>query len=248
MEEQKRKRQVVLDTETTGLSVVDEHRIIEIGCVELINRRITGETFHRYINPERGIDTGALNVHGITSNFLVDKPKFADISSDFIQFIIGAELIIHNAVFDVAFLDYELSKIDTKIKCINDACLVLDTLKLARHKNPGKKNNLDALCKRYKINHLNREFHGALLDSEILANVYLAMTGGQVNLFSTEEESTESNSVKIKQKSTILQRKDLLIITASDTDLIAHAKFLTQIQKISKDKCVWLDDDIDPCL
>ena len=239
MVDQKQKRQVVLDTETTGLSITDEHRIIEIGCVELINRRITGKTFHRYMNPERGIDTGASNVHGITSDFLVDKPKFVDIAADFIQFIIGAELIIHNAVFDVAFLDYELSKINTKIRCINDTCLVLDTLKLARHKHPGKKNNLDALRKRYKINHLDREFHGALLDSEILANVYLAMTGGQVSLSWTKEEFKQVNLRKIKRKSTILQRKGLLVITASDTELIAHVKFLKRIEKISKNKCVW---------
>ena len=239
MVDQKQKRQVVLDTETTGLSITDEHRIIEIGCVELINRRITGKTFHRYMNPERGIDTGASNVHGITSDFLVDKPKFVDIAADFIQFIIGAELIIHNAVFDVAFLDYELSKINTKIRCINDACLVLDTLKLARHKHPGKKNNLDALRKRYKINHLDREFHGALLDSEILANVYLAMTGGQVSLSWTKEEFKQVNLREIKRKSTILQRKGLLVITASDTELIAHVKFLKRIEKISKNKCVW---------
>ncbi|NQY51762.1 MAG: DNA polymerase III subunit epsilon [Piscirickettsiaceae bacterium] len=245
MIEQKQRRQVVLDTETTGLSIADKHRIIEIGCVELINRRITGAKFHRYVNPERRIDVGALNIHGITSNFLADKPKFVDIAADFIQFIIGAELIIHNAVFDVAFLDYELSKINTKIRCVNDACLVLDTLKLARHKHPGKKNNLDALRKRYKINHLHREFHGALLDSEILANVYLAMTGGQISLPLIEEDFAQVNSGESKQKSTILRRKDLLVIAANETELIAHEEFLNLIQKISKNKCAWRSNDID---
>lgn len=191
MTEQQIKRQVVLDTETTGLSTADDHRIIEIGCVEVINRRITGETFHQYINPEREIDAGALEVHGISSEFLADKPKFAEISDDFMRFIDGAELIIHNAAFDVGFLDHELAKINTESRRIIDVSAVLDTLKLARDKHPGQKNNLDALCKRYDIDNSNRELHGALLDSEILADVYLAMTGGQVSLSLAAEEPTK---------------------------------------------------------
>ncbi|MBE9533059.1 MAG: DNA polymerase III subunit epsilon, partial [Proteobacteria bacterium] len=159
MAEEQIKRQVVLDTETTGLSTADDHRIIEIGCVELINRRLTGETFHQYINPGRESDAGALEVHGITSEFLADKPKFADIAEDFMQFIDGAELIIHNAPFDLGFLNHELAKLKTKQQ-VQDVSTILDTLKFARDKHPGQKNNLDALCRRYDVNNSNRELHG----------------------------------------------------------------------------------------
>ena len=213
MAEQQTKRQVVLDTETTGLSTADDHRIIEIGCVELINRRLTGETFHQYINPERDIDAGAMEVHGITNEALVDKPKFAEIVDDFMRFVDGAELIIHNAAFDVGFLDHELSKIATETRSINTVCTILDTLKLARDKHPGQKNNLDALCRRYDVDNSNRELHGALLDSEILADVYLAMTGGQVSLsLAADAETTKSATESIATTNRAKKRKPLKVI------------------------------------
>jgi len=238
------KRQIVLDTETTGLSTTDDHRIIEIGCVEVINRRLTGQTFHQYINPHREIDAGALEVHGITQEFLADKPKFADVANDFMQFIDGAELIIHNAAFDVGFLDHELGKIKSEKRRIKDISTVLDTLKLARDKHPGQKNNLDALCRRYDINNSNRELHGALLDSEILADVYLAMTGGQVSLSLAAEASDSGNKksvdiASIKQK----DRGPLRIIKANEEELIAHEENLQLLDQKSGGGCVWKKSD-----
>ena len=175
-------RQIVLDTETTGLEVSQGHRIIEIGCVELVNRRVTGNHWHHYINPEREIDSGAYDVHGISSDFLQDKPRFAELARDFLDYIGGAELVIHNAPFDVGFIDYELGLLDPPAAPLQQNCTVLDTLQLARQKHPGQKNNLDALCKRYDIDNSQRSLHGALLDARILADVYLAMTGGQTSL------------------------------------------------------------------
>jgi DNA polymerase III subunit epsilon len=236
------KRQVVLDTETTGLSTSDDHRIIEIGCVEVINRRITGETFHQYINPEREIDAGALEVHGISSEFLADKPKFAEISQDFMRFIDGAELVIHNAAFDVGFLDHELAKINTEPRRIKDVSSVLDTLKLARDKHPGQKNNLNALCKRYDIDNSNRELHGALLDSEILADVYLAMTGGQVSLSLAAEEPIAKTSKQSDVNSNTQQRGRLRVINANETELSAHDDNLQRLDKASNGQCIWLAD------
>lgn len=182
-------RQVVLDTETTGLETSANHRIIEIGCVEVIDRKVTDNYWHFYINPDREIDAGAFSVHGISTEFLQDKPHFADIAEDFLSFVEGAELVIHNAPFDMGFLNYEFAKLDKPIK-LEDYCSVLDTLVLARQKHPGQKNNLDALCKRYDIDNSSRTLHGALLDSEILAEVYLMMTGGQKALL-LDEEATE---------------------------------------------------------
>jgi DNA polymerase-3 subunit epsilon len=175
-------RQVVLDTETTGLETSQGHRIIEIGCVELIDRRITDNHWHFYVNPEREIDAGAFAVHGISNDFLQDKPRFADVAQDFLEYIKGAELVIHNAAFDVGFLDHELTKLNEESSRINSICSVLDTLVMARQKHPGQKNNLDALCRRYFIDNSQRSLHGALLDARILADVYLAMTGGQTAL------------------------------------------------------------------
>ncbi|OUR73840.1 DNA polymerase III subunit epsilon [Methylophaga sp. 41_12_T18] len=241
MAEQQVKRQVVLDTETTGLSTADDHRIIEIGCVELINRRATGETFHQYINPQREIDAGAQEVHGITSEFLADKPKFADVAADFMQFIAGAELIIHNAAFDVGFLNHELAKLAGQAQRVGDVASILDTLKLARDKHPGQKNNLNALCRRYDIDNSNRELHGALLDSEILADVYLAMTGGQVSLTLTAEEpkqlksTANSDNVVVKK-----DRQPLRVIKANEAELNAHEENLQRLQKASNGECVWL--------
>ena len=241
MAEIQTKRQVVLDTETTGLSTADDHRIIEIGCVELINRRLTGETFHQYVNPEREIDAGAMEVHGITNEALADKPKFAEIVDDFMRFIDGAELIIHNAAFDVGFLDHELHKIETESRTLNTICTILDTLKLARDKHTGQKNNLDALCRRYEVDNSNRELHGALLDSEILADVYLAMTGGQTSLSLTAEVvSRDKTQAKKTGISRTKKREPLPVIKANDDELEAHNAHLQRLEKASDGQCVWL--------
>jgi len=184
-------RQIVLDTETTGLEVSQGHRIIEIGCVELLNRRVTGNHWHHYMNPQREIDAGAYQVHGISNDFLEDKPLFADLAADFCEYVKGAELIIHNAAFDIGFLNRELSLTELMLAPLEDSCGILDTLVLARQKHPGQKNNLDALCKRYDIDNNERSLHGALLDARILADVYLAMTGGQTSLGLDAEQETE---------------------------------------------------------
>ncbi len=175
-------RQIVLDTETTGLEVSLGHRVIEIGCIELVNRRVTGNHWHFYINPEREVDSGAFEVHGISNDFLEDKQRFAELAQDFVDYVRGAELVIHNAPFDVGFLNYEFSLLEQPVPPLEEYCGVLDTLLLARQKHPGQKNNLDALCKRYNIDNSHRSLHGALLDARILADVYLAMTGGQTSL------------------------------------------------------------------
>ena len=242
--QKKYKRQIVLDTETTGISTADDHRIIEIGCVEIINRRLTGETFHQYINPQREIDAGAMEVHGITNEFLQDKPLFADIAEDLLRFIDGAELIIHNAPFDVGFLNHELGKLSEDKPRIQAICGVLDTLKMARDKHPGQKNNLDALCKRYEVDNSNRELHGALLDAEILADVYLAMTGGQVSmtLAADEPESQQKIQSEDLPGQSLQQRKPLAVIRASDEELAAHDAMLAKLDKASGGQCVWLKE------
>ena len=234
------KRQVVLDTETTGLSTADDHRIIEIGCVEIINRRLTGRNFHQYINPEREIDAGAIEVHGITAEFLTDKPLFADVVDEFLAFVQGAELIIHNAPFDVGYLDHELSKIPDQQTTIATICSVLDTLKMARDRHPGQKNNLDALCKRYDVDNTNRQLHGALLDAEILADVYLAMTGGQVSLSLAAEQPAQTDRPVAENILTAGTQKKLKVLKASDDELAAHAAMLEKLQSASGGKCVWL--------
>ena len=175
-------RQIVLDTETTGLEVSLGHRIIEIGCIELVNRRVTGNHWHHYINPGREIDSGAFEVHGISTEFLQDKHRFAELAEEFRDYVAGAELVIHNAPFDIGFLNNELALLDPPLAALEENCSILDTLLLARQKHPGQKNSLDALCKRYGIDNSNRSLHGALLDARILADVYLAMTGGQTSL------------------------------------------------------------------
>src|SRR5271168_3508013 len=180
-------RQVVLDTETTGLEVEQQHRIIEIGCVELVNRRLTGRSFHRYLNPERDIDEGALEVHGLSREKLAKEPRFADIRAEFLDFVRDAELIIHNAAFDVAFLDAELARLADGAPALSAVCRVLDTLALARQMHPGQRNSLDALCKRYSVDNSRRDYHGALLDARLLAEVYLTMTGGQAALILSAE-------------------------------------------------------------
>nr|VFK55560.1 MAG: DNA polymerase-3 subunit epsilon [Candidatus Kentron sp. TUN]VFK56199.1 MAG: DNA polymerase-3 subunit epsilon [Candidatus Kentron sp. TUN]VFK62438.1 MAG: DNA polymerase-3 subunit epsilon [Candidatus Kentron sp. TUN] len=235
-------RQITLDTETTGLDTVQGHRIIEIGARELQNRRLTEQRFHHYLQPDREIDTGAQAVHGITTEFLQDKPRFADIAKDFIAFIEGAEVIIHNAPFDRGFIDYELSLLGPQWKRIEDYCTIVDTLVLARTRHPGQKNNLDALCRRYNVDNSQRDLHGALLDAEILANVYLAMTGGQTSLAleATPTISTNrTNPIATKRKQTVSFR----VIRADAEELAEHAKRLMAIDQASGGKCIWKQFD-----
>ena len=227
-------RQIALDTETTGINTADGHRVIEIGCVEIENRRITGREYHCYLNPEREIDEGAARVHGLTLDKLRDKPLFNDIAEEFLDFIGNSELVIHNAKFDVGFLDSELSIINHDIQSIEKHALVLDTLALARQMHPGKKNSLDALCNRYMIDRSMRQVHGALIDADLLAKVYLAMTGGQ-DTFDLEEVSKNDPSTQ-KMESTSNHLTQILR-EASKDELQAHEKFL---DKMSKDKaCLW---------
>ena len=224
-------RQIILDTETTGIGPEQGHRVIEIGCVELIDRKLTGKHYHVYINPQRLVDEGAFRVHGISSEFLQDKPLFADIVSEFLQFVGGAELIIHNAPFDVGFLNSELQHVKWKKK-LEDYCDIFDTLALAREKHPGQRNSLDALCKRYDVDNSNRQLHGALLDAEILAFVYLAMTGGQSSLFS-EAESTSSNLKTKTQEIHALNLINPIVLKASDEELTRHQEFVQFLAKKS---------------
>ncbi len=235
-------RQIVLDTETTGLEPKQGHRIIEIGCVELLDRKLTGNHYHQYIQPDREIDEGAIEVHGITREFLSDKPRFANIAEDFLTFIKGAELIIHNAPFDVGFIDHELSLINYG-QTTTDICSVLDTLVMAREMHPGQRNSLDALCKRYEIDNSQRQKHGALLDSEILADVYLTMTGGQVSLSLGSHEDQQQGSIGYEQVKLIdSNRPALRVINATVDELESHAKYLELINKASNNACVWSSD------
>jgi DNA polymerase-3 subunit epsilon len=237
-------RQIVLDTETTGLEPAAGHRIIEIGCVELIDRKLTGGRFHVYLNPERDIDAGAVAVHGLSREFLSDKPRFADVAPDLLGYLTGAELIIHNAPFDVGFLNHELRRWGNGFGVITDHCSVLDTLVLAKKKHPGQRNSLDALCKRYGVNNSHRDLHGALLDAEILAEVYLAMTGGQTLLvLEPEPEETGPETESQSPGFTLpLQRRDrprLKVIRCEGTELKAHASRLEVLDKASKGNCLW---------
>jgi DNA polymerase III subunit epsilon len=233
-------RQIVLDTETTGLEHQQGHRIIEIGCVELVNRRLTGKHYHQYINPDREIDQGAIEVHGLTNEFLADKPKFAAIVEEFWAFIRGAELVIHNASFDVGFINAEFAKLNKQP--VQKDCGILDTLALARQKHPGQKNSLDALCKRYGVDNSHRELHGALLDAEILADVYLLITGGQTALALSADSPTSGNSNSQTQgiKRLSPDRRPLKIIRANEQELVQHQQKLEAIEKISGGNCLWL--------
>ncbi|MGJ0429334.1 DNA polymerase III subunit epsilon [Methylobacter sp.] len=232
-------RQVVLDTETTGLNPQEGHRIIEIGCVELVNRRLTQNRFHVYINPDRIIDQGAIEVHGITNEFLEDKPRFEDIFEDFIAFIRGAELIIHNAPFDVGFINHEFSLLNNGTGSVADYSEVFDTLTYARKKHPGQRNSLDALCKRYGIDNSHRDLHGALLDAEILADVFLVMTGGQFSLL--DEDLAEQEKVGMSKVVSALSvdRPALKIIRCNEEELQAHQQRLEAIDKASGGACIW---------
>ncbi|CAM4307500.1 DNA polymerase III subunit epsilon [Pseudoalteromonas byunsanensis] len=225
------KRQIVLDTETTGIDPKAGHRIIEIGCVELVNRRLTGNNFHVYINPQREIEEEAIDVHGITNEFLRDKPLFHQVAQEFFDYIKGAQLVIHNAPFDVGFMDHEFAMLNQGFPATHDYCEVLDTLVMARNLHPGQKNNLDALCRRYDIDNSKRTLHGALLDSEILADVYLGMTGGQVKLnLATGNDSNEQNdSGGIRRLAA--DRPALKVVKATDEELQAHVARLQVVNK-----------------
>jgi DNA polymerase III subunit epsilon len=230
-------RQIVLDTETTGLEPEQGHRIIEIGCVELVDRRLTGNNFHQYLQPDREIDAAAIEVHGITNEFLADKPKFVDVIDDFVDYVRGAELIIHNAPFDVGFLDHELKLMHSPMT-VDALCAVTDTLVMAKKMHPGQRNSLDALCKRYDIDNSHRELHGALLDAEILADVYLRMTGGQTALSLDDTvvpgEGGDSSADRIQRLAT--GRAPLRVVYANEQELEAHARQLDEMGEA----CVWL--------
>lgn len=226
-------RQIVLDTETTGLEPALGHRIIEIAAVELVNRRLTGNHFHRYLNPEREIDEGAQQVHGLTLEFLADKPRFADIAEDFLAFIQGAELIIHNAAFDLGFLNHELALLG--LEPVESHCAgVVDTLRMAREMHPGQKNNLDALCKRYGVDNSNRTLHGALLDAELLADVYLALTRGQESLMIEQDATVQLPAMPLGGGN-----QPLVVLRASEEELAAHEALLSELDRESKGACVW---------
>jgi DNA polymerase-3 subunit epsilon len=224
-------RQIVLDTETTGLETSQDHRIIEIGCIELIDRRITDNHWHYYINPDREIDAGAYEVHGISNASLQDKPRFREIAVDFIDYIGGAELVIHNAPFDIGFLDHELSKLDDSSRTIGKFCTVLDTLVMARQKHPGQKNNLDALCRRYEIDNSQRSLHGALLDARILADVYLVMTGGQTALSLDESDASNDSVQQLAPHQPIDRKGPLPVWKGDDASQQAHREYLAFLQQ-----------------
>ena len=231
-------RQIVLDTETTGLEPRQGHRIIEIGCVELVNRRLTGNHYHQYLQPDREIDEGAIEVHGISNEFLADKPRFADVVTNFLDFVRGAELVIHNAPFDVGFINHELALLGEEHGRIEDHCGILDTLSLARQMHPGQKNNLDALCRRYDIDNAHRELHGALLDAEILADVYLMMTGGQTDLL-LDGQSEDGQATAGEIRRLAQERAPLRVIRANVDELAAHEARLAAIDKASGGQCLW---------
>jgi DNA polymerase-3 subunit epsilon len=235
-------RQVVLDTETTGLEVEQQHRVIEIGCVELLNRRLTGRRFHRYLNPERDIDEGAQAVHGLSREQLSKEPTFAQIHAEFLEFVQGAELVIHNAPFDVAFLDAEFGRLGMAAAAplkVTDLCRVLDTLALARQMHPGQRNSLDALCKRYSVDNSHREYHGALLDARILAEVYLAMTGGQATFTLSEESDTARSRARQAAPQRFSHGVRIVVVKASEEELAAHEHVLALLDKASLGNTVW---------
>ncbi|GAC1310815.1 MAG: DNA polymerase III subunit epsilon [Steroidobacteraceae bacterium] len=239
-------RQIVLDTETTGLEVEQQHRVIEIGCVELFNRRLTGRSFHRYLNPERTIDEGAQQVHGLSLERLLKEPKFVDVHADFLEFVRDAELIIHNAPFDVAFLNAELARLSHGSK-ITELCRILDTLALARQLHPGQRNSLDALCKRYSVDNSHRDYHGALLDARILAEVYLAMTGGQATFTLSEESDTPRSRARLAERLAsrlasplrLAAGARIRVIAASAEELLAHEHVLGLLDRASQGHTVW---------
>lgn len=232
-------RQLILDTETTGLDPQQGHRLIEIGCIELIDRQVTGRNFHSYLQPDREIDAEAIAVHGITNEFLQDKPRFKQVVPELMEYLRGAELIIHNAPFDVGFIENELRLVEFPTKRLSEICSITDTLVMARNMYPGQRNSLDALCKRYEIDNSDRHFHGALLDARILADVYLAMTGGQVSMvLETTLDSWGGGSAAGKGLSH-LDLSQLRVVKANADELVAHEERLAAITK-SAGKCLWV--------
>ncbi len=229
-------RQVVLDTETTGLEPTEGHRIIEIGCVELVDRRITERRFHRYLRPDRELDPGAVEVHGITLEQLKDSPRFPEVAAEFLAFVRAAEVIIHNAPFDVGFIDHELRLADGGWGRLQDHCTVVDTLTLAREVHPGQRNTLDALCKRYRVDNSQRQLHGALLDAEILAEVYLAMTGGQAELLL---ESHSPRTAEHTSRERRAERRPIPVIVPSAAERAEHEKILAALDQASGGGCIW---------
>jgi len=231
-------RQIVLDTETTGLEVSQGHRVIEIGCLEMKDRRLSGRSFHRYLCPDREVDAGALAVHGITNEFLASQPRFEEVAAEFLEFVAGAELVIHNAAFDVGFLEAEIARVPGLGQQLMDSCQVLDTLMLARQLHPGQRNSLDALCKRYSVDNSKRDLHGALLDARILAEIYLAMTGGQGAL------TLEADRVELGMVAPVAVRVDrgsvrIPVLRATAEELAAHEAALDVVAKASKGQAVW---------
>ena len=236
-------RQIILDTETTGLDKKSGHRVIEIGCVEIVNRKYTGNEYHVYLNPERDSDPGALEVHGLTTEFLSDKPKFEEIYQEFIDFIKDSELLIHNAEFDIGFLNHEIKLMSKKLNTIDEhVSLITDTLQIAREKHPGQRNSLDALVNRYEIGGYDRELHGALLDSKILGDVYLAMTGGQSALDFTNQ--TDDKNKLSKETSSEHVDLNLKTISLSEQEQNMHLEYLERMQEETGVKPVWLSKDI----
>lgn len=231
-------RIIVLDTETTGLSPQEGHRIIEIGCVEVVNRRLTGKRFHVYINPDREIDAGAIAVHGISNEFLEDKPRFEQILDDFLTFIKDAELVIHNAPFDVGFLNHEFSLLNKSIGKVENYSQVFDSLTYARKKHPAQRNSLDALCKRYGVDNSQRDLHGALLDAEILADVFLLMTGGQSSLLDDLQTPDTAQITTHKSQYAFVNRPILKVIASTEEEMTAHQQSLLDIQK-ANGQCLW---------
>ncbi|NHW01543.1 DNA polymerase III subunit epsilon [Stutzerimonas degradans] len=240
-------RSVVLDTETTGMPVTDGHRIIEIGCVEVIDRRLTGRHYHVYLQPDREVDEGAIAVHGITNEFLADKPRFRDVADEFFEFIRDAQLVIHNAAFDIGFINNEFALLGQQERAeITDHCSVLDTLLMARERHPGQRNSLDALCKRYGVDNSGRDLHGALLDAEILADVWLTMTGGQTNLSLAGDGADTGNGGR-PQPSPIRRlpadRQRTIVLRASEEEMAAHAARLAVIEKACGAAPLWAQLD-----
>lgn len=235
-------RQIVLDTETTGMNQIgahyEGHKIIEIGAVEVVNRRLTGNNFHVYLKPDRLVDPEAFGVHGIADEFLLDKPVFADVVEDFLEYIRGAELVIHNASFDIGFMDYEFAKLSRGIPKTSEFCKITDSLALARRMFPGKRNSLDALCSRYEIDNSKRTLHGALLDAQILADVYLAMTGGQTSMAFSMEGETQQQQGEATIQRIVRQASKLRVVLATDEELMAHESRLDLVQK-KGGSCLW---------
>jgi len=232
-------RQIVLDTETTGLDPKDAHRIIEIGCVELVDRRLTGNDYHQYLQPDRLIDEGAMKVHGITNEYLADKPRMADVAKDFLDYVRDAELIIHNAPFDVGFINHEFRLLGAGWKKIESHCEIVDSLEMARRLRPGQRNSLDALCKSYGVDNSNRELHGALLDARILAEVYLAMTGGQTSLSLGGDEAGDSGAAVSLTIKKLEKKAPLRVILAGAGESTEHEAMLKLISKASNGALLW---------